>query len=60
MTKRIGFYRNSEKVEVLKDMYQTQFFTKLYSNLFYGFNRKHSLEGILKNINDFEIIQFKF
>ncbi len=56
MAKAIEFYRDYEKIEVLKNSFQTQLFTERFNKLFDILNRKHPAEGIRKNSNDFLVI----
>jgi len=55
MAKAIEFYRDYEKIEVLKNSFQTQLFTERFNKLFDILNRKHPAEGI-RNSNDFLVI----
>jgi len=55
MAKAIEFYRDYEKIEVLKNSFQTQLFIERFNKLFDILNRKHPVEGIRKNSNDFMV-----
>lgn len=55
MAKDIGFYRDHEKVESLKNSNETQKFVDIFNRTFDALNRKYPAEGIRHNSIDFDV-----
>lgn len=55
MSVGLKYYREIVKVKSLENSLETEYFTKLFNDIFDVLNKKFPAEGIRKNSKDFEV-----
>lgn len=55
MSVGLKYYREIVKVKSLENSLETEYFTKLFNDIFDVLNKKFPAEGIKKNSKDFEV-----